>query len=60
MTTLLPKAVVPQHPRDLGRRAAERLFARIGGLDAPAIRDVVRVAVVERGSGELPPFRNEG
>lgn len=50
-------SVVPQDPRGLGRRAAERLFARVQGLDAPVIRDIVGVAVVERGSGEIPPFR---
>lgn len=50
-------SVVPQHPHGLGRRAAERLFARIEGLEAPPTRDIVGVAVVERGSGELPPFR---
>jgi LacI family transcriptional regulator len=47
--------VVPQHPRDLGRRAAERLFARIDGLDEPPTHQVIGAAVVERGSGEIPP-----
>jgi LacI family transcriptional regulator, galactose operon repressor len=48
-------SVVPQHPRDLGRRAAERLFARIEGLDEPPTQQVIGAAVVERGSGEIPP-----
>jgi LacI family transcriptional regulator len=50
-------SVVPQHPRDLGRRAAERLFARIEGLDEPPTQQVIGAAVVERGSGEIPPYR---
>jgi LacI family transcriptional regulator len=49
--------VVPQHPRDLGRRAAERLFARIDGLDEPPTHQVIGATVVERGSGEIPPYR---
>ena len=48
-------SVVPQHPRDLGRRAAERLFARIEGLSEPPTQQVIRPSVVERGSGEIPP-----
>jgi LacI family transcriptional regulator len=50
-------SVVPQHPRDLGRRAAERLFARIEGLDEPPIQQVIGASVIERGSGEIPPYR---
>jgi DNA-binding LacI/PurR family transcriptional regulator len=53
-------SVVPQHPRDLGRRAAERLFARIEGLDEPPTQQVICTAVVERGSGEIPPYRVTG
>ena len=48
-------SVVPQHPRDLGRRAAERLFARIEGLTEPPTQQVIHASVVERGSGEIPP-----
>ena len=48
-------SVVPQHPRDLGRRAAERLFARIEGLSEPPTQQVISASVVERGSGEIPP-----
>jgi LacI family transcriptional regulator len=50
-------SVVPQHPLDLGRRAAERLFARIGGADAPPTREIILSTVIERGSGEIPPYR---
>jgi LacI family transcriptional regulator len=50
-------SVVPQHPWDLGRWAADRLFARIEGLDEPPTHQVVSAAVVERGSGEIPPYR---
>lgn len=48
-------SVVPQHPRDLGRRAAERLFARIEGLTDPPTQQVIGATVIERGSGEIPP-----
>jgi LacI family transcriptional regulator len=50
-------SVVPQHPLDLGRRAAERLFARIDGLVGPPCEQVIGAGVVERGSGEIPPHR---
>jgi LacI family transcriptional regulator len=50
-------SVVPQHPRDLGKRAAELLFARIAGSPAPFIRDIVPASVIERGSGEIPSHR---
>ena len=50
-------SVVPQHPWELGRRAAERLFARIDGLDEPPTQQVIGTAVVARGSGEIPPYR---
>jgi LacI family transcriptional regulator len=50
-------SVIPQHPLDLGRRAAERLFARIDGLAGPPCEQVVGTGVIERGSGEIPPHR---
>jgi LacI family transcriptional regulator len=50
-------SVVPQHPWDLGRRAAERLFARIDGLDEPPTQQVIAAEIIERGSGEIPPNR---
>lgn len=50
-------SVVPQHPRNLGRRAAEILFGRIDGEVHAPIRDVIECHIVARESGELPPFR---
>ena len=49
--------VVPQQPLELGRRAAERLFARIAGLDALPTREVIESPLILRGSGEIPPYR---
>jgi LacI family transcriptional regulator len=45
--------VVPQQPRELGRRAAERLFDRIGGASGPLVRQVLPPSLIERGSGEI-------
>ena len=45
--------VVPQRPRELGRRAATQLFLRMGGEDGPPIRDLLEPRLVARGSGEL-------
>ena len=40
---------------EIGRLAAERLFARIGGdADPPEVR-LVPTRLVRRGSGEIPP-----
>ena len=50
-------SVVPQHPLELGRRAAELLFARVAGSTAPLIRDIHPASIIERGSGEIPPYR---
>jgi LacI family transcriptional regulator len=49
--------VVPQHPLDLGRRAAELLFARLAGLSSPAQREVTVNSLIPRGSGEIRPHR---
>ncbi len=49
--------VVPQHPLDLGRRAAELLFARLAGLTSPAQREVTVNSLIPRGSGEIRPQR---
>lgn len=49
--------VVPQHPRELGRRAAERLFLRIHGDRSEPVRDILPTPIVARGSGEIPPSR---
>jgi LacI family transcriptional regulator len=50
-------SVIPQQPRDLGRRAAEILFARIDGDDSAPIEEIMSSAIIERGSGEIPPSR---
>ncbi len=48
-------SVVPQNPRDLGRRAALQLFSRLDGEAGPAVRQVIASDVIERGSGEIRP-----
>lgn len=47
--------VVAQDPQQIGRIAAERVFARLDGDGSPAARTVVPTRLIERGSGELPP-----
>lgn len=47
--------VVAQDPQQIGRIAAERVFARLDGDDSPAVRTIVPTRLIERGSGELPP-----
>ncbi len=46
--------VVAQQPVTLGRRAAELLFARLDGDDAPPRCVTVPTTLIPRGSGELP------
>ena len=41
----------------IGRRAAERVFARLEGDTSPAARTVVPTRLIERGSGEIQPHR---
>lgn len=54
--SLVPAVTVLDHdPEVIGRAAAERLFARLEDLEAPAETVVVPVALVPRGSGELRP-----
>ncbi len=48
-------SVVPQDPRDLGRRAALQLFKRLDGDLGPAVRQVIASDVIARGSGEIRP-----
>jgi LacI family transcriptional regulator len=48
--------VVAQDPYALGRKAAELLFARLDGDDAPPRRVVLPTRLLERGSGELAPY----
>jgi LacI family transcriptional regulator len=47
--------VVAQDPGQLGRRAAELLFGRLGGDDEPSRRVTVPTRLIPRGSGEIPP-----
>ncbi len=47
--------VVAQNPQEIGRIAAERVFARLDGDAGPAVRTVVPTRLIERGSGEIPP-----
>ncbi|MGI5273954.1 LacI family DNA-binding transcriptional regulator [Nonomuraea sp. CA-218870] len=47
--------VVAQDPARMGRVAAELLFRRLSGDGGPAEHPVLPVALVRRGSGELPP-----
>ena len=46
--------VVRQDPYELGRRAAQLLFARLDGLEGPSRTEVLPTELVARGSGELP------
>jgi LacI family transcriptional regulator len=46
---------VPQHPLELGRRAAQTLFDRIAGLRTTVTKDIIASEIIERGSGEIPP-----
>lgn len=49
--------VVAQDPVAIGRIAADRLFARIGGDERPPETRLVPTSLVRRGSGEIPPPR---
>jgi LacI family transcriptional regulator len=47
--------VVMQDPQRIGKVAAERMFARLGGDSSPARHAVIPTTLVARGSGEIPP-----
>jgi LacI family transcriptional regulator len=47
--------VIAQDPQEIGRIAAERVFARLDGDSGPAVRTIVPTRLIERGSGEIPP-----
>lgn len=49
--------VVAQNPYQVGRTAAERIFARLDGDRSESRQFVVPSSLVVRGSGELPPRR---
>lgn len=46
-------SVVPQNPRELGRQAAELLFARLDGDTTPPRAQVMASPLIQRGSGEI-------
>lgn len=48
-------SVIAQDPAEIGRLAAERLFARLDGDDAPPRLYTVATRLVARGSGEIAP-----
>jgi LacI family transcriptional regulator len=50
-----PITVVTPDPLEMGRVAAETLFARLGGDDGPVKRTIMGISLLARGSGELPP-----
>lgn len=51
----VPVSVVAYDSAELGRRAAELLFERLGGDDRPPQRVILPTNLVPRGSGEVPP-----
>lgn len=55
LADLLETTVVRHDPSELGRRAAEILFARLAGDTGPPRRIVLPTRLVARGSGEVPP-----
>ena len=48
-------SVVTQHPYEMGRHAAQRVFARLDGDDSAATSLIVPSTLVHRGSGEIRP-----
>jgi len=52
----LPVTVVAHDPTEMGRQAAELLFARLKGDDRPPQNLIIPTELIARGSGELPPF----
>jgi LacI family transcriptional regulator len=53
----MPISVITHNPAEMGRQAAELLFARLEGDDRPAQRILLATKLIARGSGELPPNR---
>lgn len=47
--------VIAQDPSQIGRLAAERVFARLAGDSSPARTEIVPTRLIARGSGEIPP-----
>ncbi len=50
-----PVTVLAQDPYEIGRRAANQLFARLDGDTSAPRRQIVPTRLVVRGSGEIPP-----
>jgi LacI family transcriptional regulator len=50
-----PVTVVAADAEELGRRAAERLFARLAGGTGPSETEVLPTRLIVRGSGEVRP-----
>ena len=50
-----PVTVIAQDAEALGRRAAEQLFARLGGDLEPPVTEVLPTRLIARGSGEVTP-----
>jgi LacI family transcriptional regulator len=51
-----PKISVIDHsPRELGRLAAQRIFAKIDGAEFEPEIIMGNLSIIRRGSGELPP-----
>jgi LacI family transcriptional regulator len=55
LADMLSVTVVRHDPREMGRRAAELLFARLEGDERPPQRIVLPTELVVRGSGEVRP-----
>lgn len=47
--------VIAQDPSQIGRLAAERIFARLAGDTSPARTEIVPTQLIARGSGEIRP-----
>lgn len=50
-----PVTVIAHEPNELGRAAAQILFARLRGDDSPPRNVLLPIHVIPRGSGEKPP-----
>jgi LacI family transcriptional regulator len=50
-----PISVIAQDPQAIGQAAAELLFRRLDGDTSPWVHHVMRVELIARGSGEIPP-----
>jgi LacI family transcriptional regulator len=55
LADLLKVTVIRHDPHEMGRRAAELLFARLAGDERPTQRIVLTTRLVVRGSGEVRP-----